>query len=79
MELELHVGAVVDKLRQDCIIIQDYTGTETPSAIRAEQATRRLAISIAILQSMGNPTNPVRRIIGRTIGTRIGLHSFSQS
>ena len=65
MELELHVGTVVDKLRQDCIIIQDYTGTETPSAIGAEQTIRRFAISIATLQSMDNPTNPVRRIGGR--------------
>ena len=44
MELELHVGTVVDKLRQDCIIIQDYT------AIGAEQT-----ISSNIWAALGNP------------------------
>ena len=39
IELELHVGTLVDELRQNCIIIQDYT------AIGAEQTRSRVPIS----------------------------------
>ena len=39
IELELHVGTLVDELRQDCIIIQDYT------AIGAEQTISRVPTS----------------------------------
>ena len=45
-ELELHVGTLVDELRQDCIIIQDYT------AIGAEQTKSRVPIA---------PGNPMIR------------------
>ena len=58
IEQELHVGTLVDKLRQDCIIIQDYTGIETHSAIGAEQTIRRAAIpgqALAILQYAAVP------------------------
>ena len=67
IELELHVGTLVDELRQDCIIIQDYT------AIGAEQTKSRVPIApgnpmircrppveayhaILATQSMRNPT-----------------------
>ena len=58
IEPELQVGTLVDELRKDCIIIQDHTGTETPSAIGAEQTIRRAAIpgqALAILQYAAVP------------------------